>query len=526
MMRATTVRELIAVGAAAVACVAAAASCQGSGSAAATADAGVETPPSSAPDSGDCPGLSCLPCGSGHACAASGQFIDGTCCAVGDSLVDIAGGDGEEVVDVEVDGTYAYLCGGFGVRISRITDPAHPVGVASAAPRCQRIGIGELLPDGTRIFYLAHHGDTWVITPFLRAYHLHPNGSVEQVADIEDAQVSFEGLVYRKGYLYAAAHQGGLRVYSTDAAGAPTLVRTIGGFQNAWKLAADGDFAYVADQGAGIVVVSLADPASPSIVGTVPTLGQPRDVDVSGGRVFVAMGGGGVDVFDVTSPGSLSHAGNIPGPGSAQAVSAGGGLLAVAAWNHVALRDATTLRLLGFEKTRAHFEEDLGVSLVDNHLFVGEWTGLHVLEYRQGLVAPGLSMDDDVLTVPTGGPVARSVVVRNRGYLDLDVHDIAIANPSFTVDTNSLSIAPGAASFFQLSAQNPKPGLSTTVRLQSNDPDPLRSDITTSLEVAASSGIGVGDTLTSTFGFLDPSGSGQVDALRGHVTMLSYFALF
>ena len=36
----------------------------------------------------------------------------------------------------------------------------------------------------------------------------------------------------------------------------------------------------------------------------------------------------------------------------------------------------------------------------------------------------------------------------------------------------------------------------------------------------------IGDTLGDEFGFLDPTGAGQVEGLRGHVTVLAYFALF
>ena len=34
------------------------------------------------------------------------------------------------------------------------------------------------------------------------------------------------------------------------------------------------------------------------------------------------------------------------------------------------------------------------------------------------------------------------------------------------------------------------------------------------------------DQLTRAFGFLDPSGAGDIDNLRGKVTVLAYFALF
>jgi hypothetical protein len=42
---------------------------------------------------------------------------------------------------------------------------------------------------GSRVFYLAHHGDTWVPTPFLASYRLGPNGAIDEIARIEDPAI-------------------------------------------------------------------------------------------------------------------------------------------------------------------------------------------------------------------------------------------------------------------------------------------------------------------------------------------------
>ncbi|MBW2736998.1 MAG: hypothetical protein JRH20_31835 [Deltaproteobacteria bacterium] len=65
------------------------------------------------------------------------------------------------------------------------------------------------------------------------------------------------------------------------------------------------------------------------------------------------------------------------------------------------------------------------------------------------------------------------------------------------------------------------------LRLSSDDADATRRELAfTVLVEDSSSRIGEGDTLTDAFGFLDPTGAGQVSALRGKVTVLAYFALF
>ena len=128
-----------------------------------------------------------------------------------------------EAVDVDTDGTYAYLCGGFGVRINKVTNPAALLFHGQALSRCQRIGIGPSLLDGSRAIYLAHHGDSWVPGPFLRSFRMSPTGLFTQVDSIDDPALLFEGLHYYDGNLYAATHASGLRIYGIDlATGVPS----------------------------------------------------------------------------------------------------------------------------------------------------------------------------------------------------------------------------------------------------------------------------------------------------------------
>ncbi len=474
----------------------------------------------------DCPDLSCLACASGSECAKEGPFLGNTCCAAGDALQKIGEGTGSEVVDMEYDGRYVYMCGGFGVRINDLQDPTAPKHVGEAAGRCQRVGIGETLPNGSRVFYLAHHGDSWVATPFLGTYHLDTSGKVTEVDMKEDAAVLFEGLAYHQGHLYNAAHDGGLRVYQTAADGVPTLLTTLSGFTNAWKVDIQGNYAYVADGEAGLKVVDISTPAQPKIVNSVKTLSATRDVDVDGNRVYVAMGGSGVDVFDATDPVQLAHLKSIATDGSAQAVQADGKLLAVAAWSHVALYETKTWALIATERTRRKFEQDLGIAIQGDLVMTGEWEGLHVMRYRPGYVAPDVTLKEDIFTLEANKPTARAVVLHNRGLLPLLAGNFAVDEAGFSFDVSNLEIAPSKSDFFQLTAQNLSVGLQANLTMQTNDPDPFESLLSIPIAVGGNFGLGVGDSLTSDFGFLDPSGAKQVAALKGKVVVLAYFALF
>ena len=481
-----------------------------------------------------CSGVSCLACAYGAECAATGEPIPGTCCAAGDSLQHLATGMAAEAVDIEVDDKYAYLCGGFGVRVNKISNPADPQFIASKLSRCQRIHIGPTLESGNRVVWFAHHGDTWVNTPFLSTWNMTPFDELIHIDTISSGDTLFEGMAHLEkgpGYLYSAVHGGGLKVYELAAGGKPSEVFQLGGFANAWKLDIAGEVAYVADGEGGLKVVDLSTPSAPVLVASIPTAGVARDVDAHAGRVFVALGGNGVVVFDATNPLAPVEEATIDTMGSAQAVSANGGLLSVAAWNHLGLYDIATLQLLGTEDVTyyPHFEQIFGVSLRDNIAYVAEWEGLHMVQYVPGHVAPDIWITEELLDFGTS-KTARAVLVRNRGTLDLQVTKISVTKPEiFSVNTETLTVPPGGVDVFEVhydpsvtSAQ-----VNATLVIETNDPDPGQSPFKMHLLANGSTSyLDVGDPLSSKFGFLDPSGAGQVSGLEGKVVVLAYFALF
>ncbi|MEM7151464.1 MAG: hypothetical protein AAF799_01430 [Myxococcota bacterium] len=484
-------------------------------------------PPPPGPPGGDaCPGLECLPCGQGRGCADATPILEGTCCAEGDSLVHRARGSGAEIVDIEVQGDLAVTCGGFGATIENITNHDDPFVIAAATARCQHAAFGPDQGDA-QVIYFTHHGDTWVDTPFLAAFRVNEEGSSLMEME-QDPTVLFEGVVYHEGNLYVAAHGGGLRVYTTDAQGIPALEKVIDGFDNATKPAVHGDHLYVADGVGGIRVLSLADPLQPEHVGHFEIPGMVRDVFVDGDRALLALGGDGVEVVDVSIPSAPLGVGHIETRGTAQAVSMDDEIIAIAAWSHVAVHDRETLQLLATERVRSSpsFEQDVAVEIQDGFLYVGEWTKMHVVEYRPGYVAPDLWVDEELLGFSEDEPSDRVLAVRNRGYLDLDVLDIEL-EPPFSTDKSWLRVPPRSARALEIVYEPPPPdGGTSTLRLHNNDPDASQNPTNLPLVARDTSGIDVGDTLTEEFAFLDPTGSPQLQGLRGKVVVLAYFALF
>lgn len=493
------------------------------------------------PDPGDpggeaCSELICLPCGNGLGCAEvdAGEYVDDSCCAEGDTLVWRGRGSGAEVVDLETDGVLTVTCGGFGAAIDDISDPANPETIGGASSRCQRAAFGPVLPTGEKVLYLAHHGDTWVPNPFLATYLIPPDGGdVVEIDAQYDGTVLHEGLVYDDGLIYNAAHGGGLRVYRVDERGIPSFVRAIDGFENAIKpLLLDG-YLYVADGAGGVKVLSLADRENPSLVATIPTFGLARDLDGADGRLYVAKGGEGVDVFDVSDPSAPFEVGHLTARGSVQAVDVDGDILAIAAWSHVAVHDATTLQLLGTERVRhtPQFEQDLGIVARDGIVQVGEWEGLHVLEYVPGLIAPDIWVEQEIFEFSAEEEDSAVVVVRNRGYLDLWVPQIEAQTDGegsvFWADAETLSVPPGESRAFEVGFTPPATDRGTGIlSLTTNDPDETQSPMVVPLRASVSNRLDIGDRIDERFAFLDPTGQDRVENLEGHVVVLAYFALF
>lgn len=470
-------------------------------------------------------GKTCPACVDGQsACAPRGPFIGKTCCTLGDSVQPIGQAQGNEVVDVESDGTYLISCGGFGADISKLSPSGSPVFIDTKTARCQRIAFGPKI-GSAQIVYIAHHGDSWVAIPQLTTLSIQADGLVTQVNLIEDKDVLFEGMVFHDGVLYVAAHDGGVRVYNVDAKGAPVFARrVVGPIKNAWKLAADSDTLYVADAEAGLVLFDINDKTTPKAGKVVVTNGTPRDVTVEGSRAYVAMGASGVDVFDITNAAAPKRITTLATRGSAQAVTIVGEVLAIASWNHIALHDTTTWALLGLERTRIEFEQDLGIATIDKTRFVvGEWEGMHLFRYFEGFVGPTMWIEDDSLSLNPQQP-SRAVIVENVGVLPLKVTSIKINDKAYTVFPTTLDVPPGDKGSFEVSRPAPAPSTQSQIDIETNDPDPRRARDKLNVTVRDGVQLDIGDSIGADFGFLDATQ--DINNLRGKVIVLAYFALF
>lgn len=460
-----------------------------------------------------------------------------------DPLVYVAPGHGDEVVATAWDGErFAVNCGGFGARIDDLSDPADPQDFAVIPGRCQNLDFGAFLPGGERMLYLAHHGDSYGGHARLEGHVVDVDGPVppddpwanaSELFEFVDAERLFEGLVWRDHHLFVTEHQRGLEIFATDPLTGQLDTEPVGGvgalgaLGNAIEIALVDDFAYVADAEGFIHVVDVAQLDAPALLSSTPTPGSPRHLDVDQGRLFVALGGDGIASYDLADPAAPSLLGQQSMQGSAQAVDADGELLAVAAWTYSAVHDAEDLSLLATERVVPYpdFEQDLAVVLDGTMMLVGEWEGMHVLDFQPGVTAPDAWIDEELFAFEATEASDRVVVIENRGLEPLVVSEVYPLHESFSVLADlPMTIAPGSKDAFELAYAPPAPDSGAAILvIETDDPDIYHASYQVGLVAQDIWLLDVGESLTEDYAFLDPLG---LEGLEGKVLVLSYFALF
>lgn len=99
------------------------------------------------------------------------------------------------------------------------------------------------------------------------------------------------------GYAYITDVNSGLFV--ANVVNDPPSIVGSTGIMEAWRVAVQGDYAYVA--WIGFCIVDISTPSAPFVVGTTPVHGVAFDVEVDREYVYVAVSGG-LNVIDASNP--------------------------------------------------------------------------------------------------------------------------------------------------------------------------------------------------------------------------------
>jgi len=113
--------------------------------------------------------------------------------------------------------------------------------------------------------------------------------------------VDADGFYLASQYLYVAAEQRGLIIFSRNGT-TPPIIGQVDLPGVAVKVKVMGNYAFVVCKQDGLQIVDITDPTHPVKVGSFDTTGYATSLDTWTDHVVVSSGGGGVYVFNVANP--------------------------------------------------------------------------------------------------------------------------------------------------------------------------------------------------------------------------------
>ncbi len=206
---------------------------------------------------------------------------------------------------MKVQGTYAYIYGGYGdsatpfISVVDISDPANPVEIATSS--VSGVSTGGSLTINGKYAYALHGSPENFISTIDISNPLHP----VEIATM--ALHSPDRMVIRGSLAFVTELEGGA-VYVLDLSD-PVHPKRIGYVDvdgpYAEGITVSGRYAYIASViGAyGVSVVDLSNPASPVVVSKLSTAIEPNFIAASGRYLYVTQkAGNAIAVLDATDP--------------------------------------------------------------------------------------------------------------------------------------------------------------------------------------------------------------------------------
>ena len=430
--------------------------------------------------------------------------------------------------------TTVFACtGAHGVQVSRIVNDSrmevvHPSVTLPEGKGCREATVAA---DGT-VFITGQgaSGGSFLAT-------INDSGSVFSGGST-DALV--EAIAASDTHVFAAAGAGGLLVFARDAGGL-TQIATLSGFDQAlgldlWCTEGVCNRLVVANGLSGVTIVDIADPAAPAISGQIDTHGTARRVVVDGDVAYVAAVAGGLRLVDLVAKKEL---GAWVSYGSAMDLAlTEAGVAYVANLEDVVAVDVTDLGnpvLLASElispKDGSGSARVVDVTAIDGVGYAVEWSGiwqLHMAPDPTTRIAPDIhlskrSIDFGLALLQTG----QGVIVENKGPGELQIAEVSVNHPDFSVDIGDSVIAPGGVTLLQIkftpTSEEPVEGL---VTLTTNDPDegtvtiPLSANELDGIQLGAQFDQGDGLTFTE----YKTGNDLQARQFPGKVIVLAWFA--
>lgn len=426
----------------------------------------------------------------------------------------------QELLDVALQGNYAFVPGGLGgLNIVDVSDP-------------QQITIvGHYTAAGCawgRIYSWAVQNNTAYGTG--RSCGLHivnvsnlANPMLVQVyQDPALPDASYEHPSLSDTLLFLARHQGGVEILSIANPQQPFQVATLPS-TNAWATLPAGEILYVADGSAGLKIVDITDPSNPSILATFTTSGTAKDLALRGDYLFVANGAKGIDMINVSDPANPGLVSTYHTTGYASRVAANDSLVAVSDWDDVEILNFSsgTLELYGFKNTGGRV---MALNMTGNTVYTAEWMYFNVFQIES---IPGADVDYSrrkipFPRVPGGSSATQTFTMTNHGNQDLVLDLVQLDNPNFDVFYDNVVLPPEESQEITITYSPQDNDWMANLQFMTNDPD----EPVTSVQLTGNFPYGpmVGDAAPY-FSLTQVNGTGELSLtdLGGHPAVIAFF---
>ncbi len=343
-------------------------------------------------------------------------------CSAANVNVDIVNQFGEDISDVAVAGSYAYVGQGENFVILDITDITNIFEIARiTAPS----GIEGIEVSGTNA-YLADAESGIVILDV-------SNPSSPVIVGNYATEYSILDVAVSGNYVYAA-DSNDLIIIDATTPSSPTLVGSYETIGSANGVAISGNYAYVADDSKaifdgsnGLSIVDISNPTSPTLAGTYADV-YAYDVAVSGNYAYVADSSGLI-ILDVSNPSSPTLAGRYSGSGDSNAVAISGNYAYLVDYGGLVILDISNpASLLNMGSYGEEYASDVDVS--DGYVFVADYSnGLVVVKLGN---SSGTTVSDDNSTTDDDGTDVRPSI-SEIGDKSVNVNELL----EFTVSATS-----------------------------------------------------------------------------------------
>jgi len=379
-----------------------------------------------------------------------------------------------ELLDVEIDGNYAYVPAGLGgLNIIDISNPENPFAVSEYfSSGCE---FGRTYAWTVRDGYAYGSGRLCGIDIVDVSNPSNPT-HVTRYGDgagftYEHTDISEFG-IHR--YLIAAAHVHGVDIVNVTSPELPNYVTTVG-TDNAWavEVSEDNQFVYVADGASGIKVIDISNPQDPTLLTSAQTSGTAKDVIVSGDYLFVAVGAAGVDMFDISTPETPDLVANYNTTGYASRVGVSGDKVAVSDWDDVEVLqwdDTPSLTLVGYKNTGGRV---MAINMAGDYVYSAEWRYFRIFEFGE-IEEPDIDLSfriTDFLHTAIEQCRDTSLVMTNNGGTALEIEDYDIDHGDFSLALPSNLIPAGQSITAQVQYCASSENGIATLSIDTNDPD-------------------------------------------------------